>query len=555
MRTKRFDITARLLPVAVFLLLAALLLASCGHEEEGPSATDPYAETAASDSKLAIIHTDIGGSLKAKKANGEAEDGAMGLAAVAALSRDYESSGYQVLILESGNAFVGGDASLFTEGEAVVDAMNLVGYDASGIGPDDFSWGTQRLSELAAQAKFPLLAANVVAPEGAEAFAQAHRIFSVGGVRVGVFGLCAPSIAQHYAPARLAGWTFLAGDELYACAQQEVDDLKEQGCDLIVCLGGLNDADGSPSTLMRDVVQHTKGIDLCIDGGDDDVGSQELNGTLVVEAGHGLSGIGVVLYENGVMRDNHIEFGAYDGIDASVADLVAQRERAVTEQLSEPFATTVCDLGGNAYPGVQNQETNLGDLVADSVLWQARQAHEADGVYVAASIVPGGCIAGSIAQGQISMGDVRTVLPDAHEVFTLEVTGAQLLAALEQACAAAPQASAEFPQVSNMTYGVDTTVAAQPDGSGGRVQIFDVAGQGFSPEATYTIATYEPVALGEGAYAAFAASAETARAIGSFDYQAMRNYIEQALEGTVGDGYRNAAGFIMVAVQEEEAQG
>ena len=85
-------------------------------------------------------------------------------------------------------------------------------------------------------------------------------------MKVGVFGLATPETRTKADPSKMPGITFPETEELYACAQEQVDALTEAGADLIVCLGHLGVDDESAGNRSIDVCENVDGIDLFIDG-------------------------------------------------------------------------------------------------------------------------------------------------------------------------------------------------------------------------------------------------------------------------------------------------
>ena len=79
-------------------------------------------------------------------------------------------------------------------------AMNLVGYDAMAVGNHEFDFGLAAPREVAPQARFPWLAANVTEADGAPPFAQ-YAVLEAGGVRVGVLGFVTPHVPNWESPA------------------------------------------------------------------------------------------------------------------------------------------------------------------------------------------------------------------------------------------------------------------------------------------------------------------------------------------------------------------
>ena len=91
-------------------------------------------------------------------------------------------------------------------------------------------------------------------------------------------------------------------------------------------------------------------------------------------------------------------------------------------------------------------ETNLGNLIVDAML-------DITGAEVA--IMNGGGIRASIEAGEITKGDVITVLPFGNYIVIKEVKGADLKAALENGASAYPDPKGAFPHVGGMSYKID----------------------------------------------------------------------------------------------------
>ena len=92
---------------------------------------------------------------------------------------------------------------------------------------------------------------------------------------------------------------------------------------------------------------------------------------------------------------------------------------------------------------VRTRETNLGSLVADSVLWLARtRVPETD-----LALANGGGIRGSIPAPQITGFTVATALAFDNPHVVAEVTAAGLLAAMENAVSRIPASDGRFPQL------------------------------------------------------------------------------------------------------------
>ena len=101
-----------------------------------------------------------------------------------------------VLVVDAGNALYGQPISLQTQGKAIVDAMNKLGYQAMALGDGDFRYGTTVLQERMKEATFPFLSANVVISSTGKLFTKAYTIVTVGGRKIGLIGLTNPEAAK-----------------------------------------------------------------------------------------------------------------------------------------------------------------------------------------------------------------------------------------------------------------------------------------------------------------------------------------------------------------------
>lgn len=502
--------------------------------------------------KLAIIHTNDSHGFDLLS-----ED-SMGLAAAAQLRSDYEAEGYEVLMFDAGDAVQGENLVNVSQGDNGIDFMNVVGCQAMALGNHEFDYGQDKITDFVAAAEFPILSANVFVDATGDTLVEPRTTLTLAnGTKVGVFGLTTPETYTKVSPLLVKGLTFLEGDELYVCAQEQADALRADGCELVVCLAHLGEDDASAPNRAMDVAANTSGIDLIIDGHDHKQESQTLanakgEDVLVVEAECYTHAVGVVTWEDGKLASTLVTFGSYEGQDAAVAAHIEEVADEVYAELGEIVATSGYVLDGEREPGIRTRETNLGDLVTDAILWEAQQM--ADDTPDCA-MINGGAIRMTLMDGDITTGDVVNALPFINYVCTIQATGAQILEAIEAACAATPDEMGAFPQVSGLRFTVDTRVAFEPGeaypGStynapakpGARVTIHDVGGRGFDLDETYTIAATDFICAGGDTYYTFAeVASKTMKTINYVVYDCVVYYLQEACGGEVPKEYADAAG-------------
>ena len=552
----RTSVTRRYFLKGIGLLSASAALAACAQSSQDKEEMHAGMETSAP--LLAIIHTnDTHGHDVAVQGSGDTK-GNFSMAAVPALKAEWEKKGYEVLLVDAGDALQGMPLVDNSKGSTAITFMNACGYDLMTVGNHEFDWGSELLAANEKAAKFPWLSANILDMQTGEPRFAAHKIMELAdGTKVGFFGLTTPSAMSTSSPEVVGGFTFLKEDELYSCAEAQVKELRDEGCSLVVCVGHLGNAESMGGT-SKDVLSHVKGIDLFIDGHDHEEVQEEVEGTLLVETGCYLHNIGVVAIDKGAPVENLIAAGSFEGVDTSVQTIIDEEDSRVSSGLAVVLGSTPFLLNGERSPGVRTRETNLGDFVCEAFRWTANKEL---GYEVDAGLLSGGGIRTSIEAGDITLKDIKAVLPYSNELMVLKVTGAQLLEALEAACQAVGREKGlgAFPQVSRITFVVDASVPyeegplypdstyASPAKPGARVTIVDVGGRGFSESETYTVATCSFMCEGGDTYYAFKQASDAEKPVAyCFDYEAFASYLVEGCDHEVTGDYAEPKGYITI---------
>ena len=166
-----------------------------------------------------------------------------------------------------------------TQGKVIIEAMNLLGYDAMAIGNLDLRLGPEVLRQRISEAKFPILSANVALADSAELLAQPYVIRKVGGCQVGIIGLTSDLAKLTLGEAGQPYSILTANDVL----PKYVAELSKK-TNLIVVLSNMGlDEDQRLSSQVP-------GIDLIVGGRTnvelEEGWANEQTGTVVVQAGH-----------------------------------------------------------------------------------------------------------------------------------------------------------------------------------------------------------------------------------------------------------------------------
>ena len=184
-----------------------------------------------------------------------------------------------VLLLDAGNGLWSSQSpAAETQGGVVIEGMNLLRYDAMGLGDLDLELGADVLTQRIAQAKFPVLSANLSLASSGKLLAKPYALLDVGGRKVGIIGLTGTT--QDVSSERDKQIAPLNVDDVLT---KYVAELSKK-TDIIIVLSTLGyDEDVRLSSAVA-------GIDLIVGGRSrmvmDQAWKNETTGTLIVQAGY-----------------------------------------------------------------------------------------------------------------------------------------------------------------------------------------------------------------------------------------------------------------------------
>ena len=500
-------------------------------------------------------------------------DEGFGYAGLWEIRNNLEEKGYATILVDDGDAFQGESIGMISKGESIVKLMNAVGYDVAIPGNHDFDYGVDRLLELVKVADYPYICCNFN-KEGELVFAP-YLIKEVGDLKIAFVGVTTPDTITSSTPEFFQNekgefiYDFMRGgdgQELYDAVQKAVDDARAEGADLVYGMGHLGLDEACSPWMYSDVISNTNGIDVFLDGHSHDTeqivvknkdGADVLRsavGTKLNTIGYShISADGQIL-ETGIWSwPNEVSAPDLLHIENKVGDIVEEDNAKLAEKLAVPFAKTDYDLtindpeekdeSGNPVRIVRRKETNLGDFCADAY----RDQTGAD-----IAIVNGGGVRANIEKGDITYEDILEVHPFGNYLCVVEVTGQQILDALEWGARGLPDENGAFLQVSGLSYEADATVEnnCQEDENGmfagvsgkRRVKNVMVGNAPLDPKKTYTLVSNEYMLMecGDG-FSMFENSVIKEKKIHQ-DYTVLIDYITKTLGGEVGEDYADPYG-------------
>ena len=489
--------------------------------------------------------------------------------------------GYEVLLVDNGDFIQGAPIGSVTKGESIVDLMNDMHYDVVIPGNHEFDYGLDQFFHLVDKADFPVISCNFN-KEGKLVFPP-YLMKEVSGLKIAFVGVTTPESLTSAAPKYFQNdkgeyiYGFMqdkTGQKLYDAVQTAVDAARKEGADYVYLMGHMGNNSLSIPWTYADVISHTKGIDVFLDGhshDSDQVVMKNKEGKEVVRSacGTGLENIGYshISPEKGILKTGiwtwkNTEsapslFGLHSKIDKKLNEEMAEVKEALSEAVGETAFDLLVDDPVEMYSeGVpllraRLAETNLGDFCADAY----RDQGGAD-----IAVMNGGGIRANIPAGTITYESLIKVQPYNNSLVVVEATGQQILDALEWGCRKLPDSSGSFLQVSGLTYEIDTSIdsgciedeSLKFAGVKGprRVRNVKVGTEPLDPEKKYTVASSDYILLNQGdGHTAFegATILEEGK---KQDLQLFTDYIRDTLGGKVSDDYADPYGQGRIVITE-----
>jgi 5'-nucleotidase len=450
-----------------------------------------------------------------------------GVARLLTVVTQVEAGAENFLLLDAGDRFTG---TLFHQqyrGQDNAQIMGALGYDAMALGNHEFDDGDDVLAAFIDAVDFPVLSANVTVSEDGPLAGRIapYTVLDVNGEAIGVIGLTTADTATIASPGE--GTEF--SSDYAGIVNAAAADLTAQGVNKIVLLSHIGygvDVELAPQLTGVDVIigghSHTL-LSNAYTAGEAaypfEATSASGEPIFVVQAGGGSS---VWVGQMDLEFDAAGVITSFDGDTILLSRFITPDPvmQAVVDQLNAPLQelratvigqSSVFMVGDRAV--CRTQECNLGNLIADALRRETNaQIAITNGGGIRASIPNEDTPEGSLDLAtpyDVTLGDVLTVLPFGNLASTFDLTGADVIAAIEHGVSAvgADSGTGRFPQVSGIRYTFDP---AQPVGS--RVVSVEVMAEDGSfspidPETVYSVASNDFLRQGGDGYTMFAENA------------------------------------------------
>ncbi|WP_171228387.1 bifunctional UDP-sugar hydrolase/5'-nucleotidase [Ruegeria sp. HKCCA4008] len=473
------------------------------------------AGVAAAEYKLTILHTnDIHSRIESINkydstcdAEGEAEGKCFGgvarLKTMVDARRDALAD-QNVLLLDAGDPFQGSLYYTTYKGAAEAEFMEAIGYDVMAVGNHEFDDGPEGLATFIDAVSFPVISGNLDLSSSAELKDKVgnHVVLDVGGQKVGIISALATDTVETSSP----GKDVIFKDEIESL-QADVAALQDEGVNIIIALNHVG--------LAKDleIAEQVPGLDLVVGGHSHTLLSNTQEGAAgsypmmvgdvpIVQAyaySKYLGEITLTFDDDGnliLAEGEPILLDASVTPDADIVARVAEMGAPIEEMKQRVVASSAAAIEGDRAV-CRVQECAMGNLVADAML--ARVADQGAQIAIANS----GGLRASIDEGEVTMGEVLTVLPFQNTLSTFEITGQTVIDALENGVSQVEEVKGRFPQVAGLRFTWDPSVAPN---EGRIIDVMVAEGDGFvpiDPNKTYLVVTNNYVRNGGDGYSMF----------------------------------------------------
>ena len=496
---------------ALATLAASMVLAACtSMPGVGPERDKTY--------KLTILHTNDHHGRFWKNSDGE-----YGMAArktlIDQIRAEVTRSGGHSLLLDGGDVNTGVPESDLQDAVPDFRGMNLLGYDAMAVGNHEFDKPLGVLRMQRDLAKFPMLSANIY-DRGERMFAP-YKVFSLGGLRVGVMGLTTEDTFKMVNPDNIKNIEFRS---VIREAAKVVPELRGKA-DVVIAATHMghyeNGNSGTQSAGDVEMARAVKGIDLVVGGHSQnpacmkaenvidreyvpgtDCRPDRQNGAWIVQAHEWGKYVGRADFEyrNGEFKllkyalipvnlkkavraadgkTSMVHYTSEIAEDKEMLELLQPFQEFGQQKLLVEIGSTDGRLEGDR-AAIRARPASLGVLIGRALMDKTRADF---------AVVNAGGVRDSFVAGKLTYKDVLKVQPFGNTTVTLDLTGKEVMDYLN-AAAKMSVGSGAFAQFAGIRLVI----------SGGMVTSATIKGAPVDPGKTYRMVINNFVAAGGDGY-------------------------------------------------------
>jgi len=492
-----------------------------------------------------------------------------------------------VLTVDAGDHIQGGAIGLLSKGLDIIKLMNDIKYDVVALGNHEFDYGLNELNKCNETLKTGYISANFCFRKNKTTIFPPYKIINLGNQKIGFIGITTPqTLSKTYLHNIVDDegkmiYDFLTeneGKELYYAIQKYIDEIRKE-VDYIIILSHLgNEGDALEQYTSTSLLSHINGIDAMIDGHTHKVyntTSKDKDGKDIplVQTGTKLTHLGILkITKDGIIsemlseipkpeninyqsiyRDKKLRF-----IDQEMNTLINNTFNSHYDELNKKIGYTNFDLkinidnsGDSSKQISRSEESTLCDLAADAI----RYIGDGD-----ICMINAGSVRADLMKGDITFKNILDVLPFSADIIIKEVLGQDILDALEFGMKDLPGKTSRFPQVSGISFKVNTSIKStviiddeemfvKVEGDR-RVYDVMVGKEKLDIKKKYRLSFDNYIGNGGDGFSMFKKYEEISNVLKT-DNEALIIYIKDELKGKIPDIYQKTQGRIIIDEKED----
>jgi len=325
---------------------------------------------------------------------------------------DYTLDG-PFLVLSGGDMWTGSAISTWFNGASMIQVMNAMGYDAAVVGNHEFDFGLNDLTYNIGEMSFPLLSANTRYKSNGsiptDIGIQAYALVEVEEILVGVIGLSGVDTSANTMPDVVESFDFIDYEE---ALREIVPEVREAGAEIIVV----------PTHICMDelisLVNAVSDLEITMFGSGHchDLFSRQVDEAVMLGGGeHFLDfAFAEISYDADTSVITVTDYGTMDIQAGNENEEIAE---LVDEWIAEADIV-LKQVIGYSENSITRGSREMNQLVAGSWLWSFPDADVA--------LTNTGGIRTDIPEGEITIGNIITLMPFDNSIVELHLSGEHL---------------------------------------------------------------------------------------------------------------------------------
>ena len=493
------------------------------------------------------------------------------------MSKNYSN----IISVDVGDHIQGGTLGSISDGTAIIDIMNKVGFDVAILGNHEFDYGIEQLSKLEENITSKYISSNFCYKQNKTTIYNPYKIIEKGGKKIAFIGVLTPlTFSKTYLVTLRdsngeAIYDFLASNdaqELYNRVQENINKVRnEEGADYVILLTHIGmDVEQYTSNELLSKVQN---VDAVLDGHthkiynttSKDMDNKDIH---ISQTGTKLASIGKLIIKNdGTIESENIQVIPEPSdktnatkltrgnkeiwVNKDMNDYINNKFSIYEKELNEVYGSNDYDLiirpegtTDSHFIYCRYQECTVGNLLADAFKSTGNSN---------ASFVNGGAVRNSLYKGNLTRSQIMSVAPFFNNVIVKVLLGQCILDALEFGVSRYPSASGGFPQVSGISYNIDSSINSTvvTDSQGvfmnvtgqRRVNNVKINGEDIEPNKNYSVAMSDFIGNGGDGYNMFAEYEVSQEGLLT-DTDSLSYFIKNDLNGKIPSEYKDLQGRI-----------